>query len=33
MICQPRLDELAGLIRRNIQKPIALDGLVLSLRG
>ena len=28
-----RADELSGLVRRNIQKSIALDALVVELRG
>ena len=28
-----RVDEIAMLIRRNIQKTIALDALILELRG
>jgi len=27
------VDEIAGLLRRNIQKTIALDGLLMELRG
>jgi len=28
-----KVDDLAGLIRRNIQKSIALDALIVDLRG
>ncbi len=27
------VDEIAGLLRRNIQKTIALDGLLMEMRG